>query len=268
MAGRTWLFAWREVSALEPFLTWDNAGLRVFLLLSCTIGVYLIYWLTIESVSVRERFSRGRDPGQSSLRFFLFNKLWGGFWFGVVCTLIARLLFPEYSLSRIGLALPGPGKPAITAVISGLILIPLLITVAWLKNRGIARNGGDFGRYPEIGMKTWTAKTFAINAVFWALYLFAYELLFRGILLFLLAAELGVWPAIGINIALYSAVHIPKGAQEAVGALFLGFVFCILALITTSVLIPFLAHTAMAIANCQSAFHYRTDTRYLRGRLL
>lgn len=179
--------------------------------------------------------------------------------------LAASQLFPEYTLRQLGLAFPSSGRPAVIAVVSGLVLIPLLITVACLKNRGTARKGGDFGRYPEIGRKTWTAWTILVNAGFWSLYLFAYELLFRGTLLFLLAAELGVWPAIGINIALYSAVHIPKGAQEAVGALLLGFVFCILALVTGSMLIPFLAHAAMAIANCQSAFHYRPDTRYMRG---
>jgi len=198
----------------------------------------------------------------------MFNKLWGGFWFGLICPIMARLLFPAYSLRQLGLAFPGSGKPSVIGVVSSLILMPLLITVAWLKNRGTARKDGDFGRYPEIGMKTWTAGTIVANVGFWSLYLFAYELLFRGILLFLLAAELGVWPAIGINIALYSAVHIPKGAQEAVGALFLGFVFCLLALTTASVLVPFLAHVAMAIANCQSAFYYRNDTQYLRGRFL
>ena len=50
----------------------------------------------------------------------------------------------------------------------------------------------------------------------WFIYLFGYELLFRGILLFPLVAAIGVWPAIGVNIALYSATHIPKGVEETI----------------------------------------------------
>jgi membrane protease YdiL (CAAX protease family) len=253
---------------LVPFSLWEDDGLRVFLLLLSAIGAYLMYWLTIESGSIRARFMKQNDLGRGSLRFFLFNKLWGTFWFGLVSTIVARLLFPEYPLRRLGLALPDDGRLMAVTLISGLILLPLLIAVAWLKNRGIARKKGDFGRYPEIGMKTWSVLTVVINAGFWSLYLFAYELLFRGVLLFLLAAELGFWPSIGINIALYSAVHIPKGAQEAVGALFLGFVFCVLALVTDSVLIPFLAHVAMAVTNCQTAFHYRSDTRFAGKRTI
>ena len=37
-----------------------------------------------------------------------------------------------------------------------------------------------------------------------------------------------MWPAIAINIALYSATHILKGLDETIGAIPLGFVLCLL----------------------------------------
>ena len=48
----------------------------------------------------------------------------------------------------------------------------------------------------------------------WFLYLFGYEFLFRGVLLIPLIDPLGMWPAIAINIAVYSATHIPKGRRN------------------------------------------------------
>ena len=65
-----------------------------------------------------------------------------------------------------------------------------------------------------------------LNLLGWAIYLFGYEFLFRGILLFPLAETVGVWPAIAVNIALYSATHIPKGLDETLGAIPLGLVLC------------------------------------------
>jgi membrane protease YdiL (CAAX protease family) len=95
--------------------------------------------------------------------------------------------------------------------------------------------------------------------VFWFLYLFAYELLFRGTLLFILASVIGPWPAVGVNVALYTAVHVPKGRQEAVGALPLGFLLCLITLSTGSIVVAVLAHAAIAIANGLFALHYRSD---------
>ena len=97
----------------------------------------------------------------------------------------------------------------------------------------------------------------------WAAYLFGYELLFRGVLLFPLADELGVWTAIAINIALYSATHIPKGLDETIGAIPLGLVLCILTLYTDTIWIAFIVHVIMAWTNTFTALRFNPEMKEL-----
>jgi membrane protease YdiL (CAAX protease family) len=239
-------------------------GIDVFLFLSLCIISFIVYWFTVESRSLKDRFTGRWGSEKGSLYFFIFNKLWGAFWFGLLCTLGAKLLFPDFRLSDFGLAFPAAGLPARNTLLWLGGLLPVMVLAGWAGNRKTARRGGDFGRYPEIEVKSWTGRILLIHVGFWALYLFAYELMFRGTLLFTLAAAIGPWPAVGVNVALYSAVHVPKGRQEAVGALPLGLLLCLITLSTGSIAAAFLAHLAIAVSNGLSAFYYRSDMGWRR----
>lgn len=244
--------------ALFDFAACESRGLDLFLMLLAALVSYLVYWFVIESPKLKERFAGRWGAEGGSLRFFIFNKSWGALWFGLVCTAAAVRLFPSMDLADMGFAFP-TGSAARATLFWNLALLPLLVLAAWAGNRKKARSGKGFGRYPEIGASLWGPETFAVHAGFWILYLIAYELLFRGTLLFPLAAAFGPWPAIGINLALYSAVHIPKGAAEAIGALVLGLLLCIITLQTGSILTAVLAHCALALTNGISAFAFRSD---------
>lgn len=236
-----------------------SRGGSVFLLLFTVIVLFLIYWFPIESKKLRDSFSRHYGEDRGSLYFFIFNKLWGSFWFGIVGTFIAFLLIPFGRLREIGFVFPPSGDPLRLTLFWSLVLLPPAILLTFFKSRSIAKKGGDFGRYPEIGAGPWGFSSFFIHIFFWSLYLLAYELMFRGYLLFLLIGPLGPWPAIGINIALYSAVHVPKGPQEAIGALFLGFLLCLVSLQTGNILVAFTVHVVLAVMNGIGAVIYRKD---------
>jgi membrane protease YdiL (CAAX protease family) len=239
--------------------TEEDPGPRLFLFLLLVILSFLVYWFSIESDTLKERFARRWGAETGSQNFFIFNKLWGGLWFGLICTIGAILLFPEFSLEDFGLSLPQSGSAMTQTGIWLVVLIPVMILMGWLGNRNTLRRGGRFNRYPEIRIKHWKGSVLLVHVVFWFLYLFAYELLFRGTLLFILASVIGPWPAVGVNVALYTAVHVPKGRQEAVGALPLGFLLCLITLSTGSIVVAVLAHAAIAIANGLFALHYRSD---------
>jgi membrane protease YdiL (CAAX protease family) len=98
-----------------------------------------------------------------------------------------------------------------------------------------------------------------INAVGWFLYLFGYEFLFRGVLLIPLIEPLGMWPAIAINIVLYSATHIPKGLDETIGAIPLGFVLCLLTISSGTIWIAFIVHVVIAWTNTFTALKFHPD---------
>jgi len=239
------------------------SGLRVFLLLGGFILLFMGYWFPIESRRLRKSFSHQYGPERGALFFFIFNKLWGTLLFGGVGTAAAFLLFPGNWPQDIAPVLPLSGTALRYTFFWSASLLPLIVVLTLLKSRATSLKKADFGRYPEISLGQWKVSTVLIHAGFWSLYLFAYELMFRGYLLLPLVRVLGPWPAIGINVALYSAVHIPKGLQEAVGALILGFLLCLITLQTGSIAVAFNVHAALAVTNGLGAVFSREDMEFV-----
>ena len=120
--------------------------------------------------------------------------------------------------------------------------------------------------YPQIRAGEWDLKMVIGNLSAWAFYLLGYEFLFRGLLLFPLVAEIGLWPAIAINIGLYSATHIPKGLSETIGAIPLSIVLCLLSVQTGTIWIAFFVHLAIAWTNTSVALKHNPDMRFVKNR--
>ncbi|MFW5820296.1 MAG: CPBP family intramembrane glutamic endopeptidase, partial [Bacteroidota bacterium] len=118
--------------------------------------------------------------------------------------------------------------------------------------------------YPEIRKKEWTPSLIALSALSWIFYLFAYEFLFRGILLIPALELLGFWPAIVLNIGIYSLVHVPKGIKESIGAIFLGFLLCLLVIRTGSFWIAFFIHVVLALSSEWFSIYANPEMRIIR----
>ena len=251
----TTTFTWESLLQPPQNLTTD---FRLFLLFVLPTLGFLLYWFTIESPVLKAWADKKWGYQQGSLVFFMFNKTWGFAIFGLGCTWAALLLFPEFSLQTLGLGfsnLPGQDLRPTLAWIG--ILVPLSLVLSYFQSRKILNTTRDFGRYPEIRVQNWSWKTLTIHVLFWSLYLTGYEILFRGTLLVIPAAYLGPWVAVGINTAFYSAVHIAKGQQEAVGAVVLGLILCLISLTTGNVWTAVIVHIALATSNGYFAYRGR-----------
>jgi membrane protease YdiL (CAAX protease family) len=172
--------------------------------------------------------------------------------------MICLIYLPEYSLADYGLTF----KPETIqfTIFWSFVLCLLVIPLAYIS----AQKPKNLVNYPMIRAKVWNIKIVILNALGWALYLFGYEFLFRGLLLFPLAEHLGVWTAIAINVALYSATHIPKGLEETIGAIPLGLILCILTLASGTIWIAFVVHLAMAWTNSFTALKFHPEIHYRR----
>ena len=111
-----------------------------------------------------------------------------------------------------------------------------------------SRNPGIRAMYPELRVKDWGHGGLLTMAGGWLVYLTGYEYLFRGILLFTCYEAFGLWPAVVINLALYSALHLPKGMKEAVAAIPFGALLCYLTLESHSILAAIFIHAVQAIS--------------------
>jgi membrane protease YdiL (CAAX protease family) len=175
---------------------------------------------------------------------------------GVMPFIICFICIPDASFSYFGLTFR-----ADTSLFS-IMWIGILSAVVAPMAYFSAQKPKNLENYPQIRAKIWTRKTVFINALGWAIYLFGYELLFRGTLLFPLVDSIGVWPAIAVNIALYSATHIPKGLEETLGAIPLGLVLCILTLLSGTIWIAFIVHVIIAWTNSFTALHFHPEIHY------
>lgn len=110
--------------------------------------------------------------------------------------------------------------------------------------------------YPEMRIKEWKWMDILLLSGGWILYLAGYEYLFRGFFLFSCYEAFGLWPAIVINISLYSALHLPKGLKEATAAIPFGVLICYLTIESGSIFPAVFLHSLQA-ASCEIFCIYR-----------
>lgn len=117
--------------------------------------------------------------------------------------------------------------------------------------------------YPEVRSPIWGRRILVLSALCWVAYLFFYELLFRGFLLFSCERAFGPVAAITINTALYSLVHVPKRMTEGIGAIFFGIVSCVVTLSTGTIWVTLLIHIVLSLANEWYALRFNPSIRYV-----
>jgi membrane protease YdiL (CAAX protease family) len=239
--------------------SWQQGDMVSFLPIMLATVFFAMYWFTAKSEKIKNRFYSKYDMDKASVNHITFNRLVGFVAMGVLPGIIALILLPGYSLSGLGLGCKPETLLYTLAWTIGLSAI--VMPLAYIS----AKKPRNLVNYPQIRAKVWTNRIVVINALGWALYLLGYEFLFRGILLFPLTEQLGVWPAIAVNIALYSAAHIPKGLEETIGSIPLGMVLCLLTLASGTIWIAFLVHLAMALTNSFTALKFHPEIHYQKA---
>lgn len=245
---------------LDIDLSWKHSDLNSFLPILLSLVFFVIYWFTAQSDKIKHYFYSKYDFDQASVKHIFFTKYFGFLSMGVAPTIICLIFLPEYSVADYGLTIIP--ETTFFSLVWTLGLSALVIPLAYIS----AKKPKNLINYPQIRAKVWNRKIFIINALGWALYLFGYEFLFRGTLLFPLVNSIGVWPAIAVNIGLYSATHIPKGLDETIGAIPLGLVLCLLTLASGTIWIAFLVHVAMAWTNSFTALKFHPEIHYQRSK--
>ncbi|MFM7643296.1 MAG: lysostaphin resistance A-like protein [Sphingomonadales bacterium] len=217
---------------------------------------FVVFWFISKSEKIKAYYFSKYNHDTAWLRFIYMTK-----WVGFLSMGLFPLLFLLTTEPNRDLAYYGLNFRADTLLFNLVLCIALaaiLIPLAAFS----AKKPKNLVNYPQIRARLWDTKTFRLNLFGWVLYLLGYELLFRGILLFPLVEAYGIWLAIAVNVALYSATHIPKGLDETIGAAPLGFLLCILTLMAGNIWIAFIVHVIMAWTNSLTALKYHPDIHY------
>jgi membrane protease YdiL (CAAX protease family) len=202
--------------------------------------LFLIHYFTINAKWYNSFFQKRFAAEKGQIRKILFNRLLGALLFGAVPFAVGIIYFNK-SVAELGLNT----KLNFETIVSFLIVG----TLATIVNFFAARTADNLKVYPQIRCKEWNKPLLFASAISWVIYLIGYEIMFRAFLFSICLYELGLLPAILINVVIYSVTHIPKGYKEALGAIPLGFIFCFVTYFSGSILAAILIHIVLSLSS-------------------
>ncbi len=225
------------------------------------LGLVIISYLIMEYFPARLIFGKlflHIAPSLSDEDINILAKKYGGFlWLGIIPAIIWTIN-TSFSLTETGLSFSNPGKTLLWTI----ILLPLPVII----NFFAAKSKKNLELYPLTRLPVWDTKVLMLDMGAWVFYLIGYEYFFRGLLLFGLIPYTGVWVAVSINVMAYAFVHITKGGREALGAIPMGILLCLVTLNTGNIFAAFMIHLTLALSNELFSLHYHTEISYKRKR--
>ena len=238
----------------SPSFTWQPGDVPLVLVIALLMVGFVAYWFLAESPALRKRIVGSRDSPATS-RWVVFQKMTGFVFLGLIPLVIVLSVLP-YTLTDYGLGFANTPTSLLWVMGLACVVVPL--------NINAARRPQNLAYYPMIRTSRWTPGLVLTNALATTAYLFAYELLFRGIVLSVCVATLGVWPAIAINVALYSTTHLPKGPAETIGAIPFGLLVCYITLSTGTIWVAVVVHVILSLSNDYLSVHYNPSMQFAR----
>nr|WP_294904094.1 CPBP family intramembrane glutamic endopeptidase [uncultured Lacibacter sp.] len=233
---------------------WDSVQTDSFVAITYTALGFAVYWFIATDQKLQTRFYNHQNADAAQINYAVFQKLTGVLFLGIIPA-IYFFAVKQYSFADLGLQWGNYKTSLIYILVMGVLIVTL--------NYFASNKPDRLAFYPQMRLKEWTIKRVLINSFSWAAYLLAYEFLFRGVLLFSCMEAFGFWPAVAINIALYSTTHIPKGSGETIGAIPYGLLLCYVSVLTGSIAVAFFTHLIMALSNEFFSVHHNPEMKFV-----
>lgn len=223
---------------------------EVFSLATVALG-YLVFTIMVRQV----RSVSGDDTGKNTIRNFIIQKSLGVLIYGILPAAAYILIFGG-NLRDIGLRW-------VNSPIYFLILAIVIPIVAIIASKA-AKNPEQLKVYPLMRIREWTGGYFFLSVAGWGAYIFSYEFLLRGLLLYLWLPS-GIWTAVIINITVYFLMHIAKGMREALSSVVFGIILCLLTIKSGSIIPAFLLHVSLSISTEWFSIKYNPDMSFIKS---
>jgi membrane protease YdiL (CAAX protease family) len=223
------------------------------IILSSVVFFYFYYYFTTSGVP--ERICENLNQKlQKKVAIFLTKKSLGFLILGFIPGLI-YYFFLNRNLINFGFSFDH-----FLRNIQIILLLMLIIAAILFINQKVNRQNNSL----QIELTNWNIQLFLINVFGWIIYLIGYEFLFRGILLFECYNSFGFWPAIAINIAIYSAIHMVNGKAQTIGALIFGGIACYLTITRGTILIPIFMHISLSVFSDYFSIRYNNNLSFVK----
>lgn len=219
-----------------------------------TLG-FMLFWFSGKSEALFRNQVERYGPERGQARQVFIKRIAGMLGFGLIPAIV---LFATQDVSWSDYGVSAKWTPEVLYWILGLSAVLIFMTAR------STRQPDQLAQYPEIRTNLWSRSLLVWSALSWIGYLLAYELMFRGFLLFSCARAFGVTTAIVINTVIYALVHVPKSAKEGIGAIPLGLLLCLITFQTQTIWVALVVHWVLSLANEWFALHYQPIMRVLK----
>ncbi len=219
---------------------------------------YMIYWFTQESPALKAWLINRYGAEKGAEKLILSTKYLGAFTIGVLPLFVYLIVFPDTELDQLGFWYNEETRLLTFLWMLGLGAVMIFIFAKSAKTPTV------LAKQPEIRTKEWSRNLLIRTLAAWAVYLLGYEFFFRGLLLYPLVDAFGIWPAILVNVVMYAGLHVPKGLDEAIGAIPLSVVLCLLGVLTGTFWISYIVHVAMAWTITLVTLKHQPDMRIVK----
>ena len=157
---------------------WTHDTTRVFVPIVAALLCFVAYWFTSISPKFKTRFQRSHEGDESATRHIFAVKFTGFVTMGLVPLAVCMAFIPEMGLADYGLTVIA--ETSLYSLAWTVGLCALVVPLASFS----ARKPKNLVNYPQNRATSWNRRIYVLNLLGWAIYLFGYEFLFRGILLF------------------------------------------------------------------------------------
>lgn len=202
--------------------------------------VFLVYYVITVSPATIRPIRRRFNPEAASVREVLLHRLAGTILFGIIPVFVILYVY-QMPVNKYG-----TNTGTLPESIGWWIPAALLVFVV---NYFASGNKSNLVQYPQIRVSLWSSGLLLLSALSWVTYLLAYEFMFRGFLLFSCLESFGYWPALIINVALYSLAHLPKGPRETLASLIFGSILSYATIRLGALWFALLTHITLALSN-------------------
>ena len=219
---------------------WEQEYFHPVISISATLVCFLFYHFITNSGRLYYKFQNKYGTDKAQEFWIHFRQIAGFIFLGLIPLLIVLIILGEKAKAY-GLSLSFNRRVLFYTVILSVVIVAI--------NFFASKSPVNLKKYPLIKNRIWSGKLLITSFCGWVIYLLAYEFLFRGFLLFTCIQSFGIWPAIIINIIVYSLAHVPQGLNEAAGAVPFGLILCFIVVLSGTIWPAFLLHVVLAISN-------------------
>ena len=239
---------------MNPNFNWNpEYADATITILSVSIG-FVIYWFLALSEKIKSLFFKKYSTENAWVAYVFFQKMMGVIFLGTIPAIIL-LLNSKNTFADIGISTANFQESLIYIAIIGSLIMVI--------NFFVSKNPFNLAMYPQMRIKEWNRNKIIINSIGWAMYLFSYELMYRGLLLMVCYQSFGFWPAVAINLCFYSATHIAKGLTETIGTFPYGLLLCYITISTGSIAVAFVTHLILALTNDYFSVYHNPEMKYV-----